>query len=219
MIEKIISDYSFTFIAQAPPASFLIGANKECKFQSQQPTDWTVLIDYQFLTGLVGDLIAPCSINLLPEASHQPGATGTTFLDRGQTGIVLLRVPQVGGTYRFFGSMLTIRLNSAALSPGNGFIAGIRAFPKSCYLPYTLPYGPFIPPTDTVRIPKFATHYNISPYILGVQVRSHTGSVLQTTVDPLVNSSEFLPLPPGAHDIFDAAGAFASTLVSFRLHG
>lgn len=219
MIEKIVSDYSFTFIAQAPPASFLVGASKEFKFQSQQPTDWTVLVDYQFLTGLVGDLITPCSIAALPEASHQPGATGTTFLDRGQAGIVLLKVPQVGGTYRFFGSMLTGRLVSSTLNPGNGFIAAIRAFPKACYLPYTVPYGPFVPPTDTITIPKFSTHFSISPYILGVQVRSHTGSVLQTTSDPFVSSADYLPLPPGAHDIFDAGGAFASTLVTFRLHG
>lgn len=218
-MELIKSDYSYVFQV-GPSAIPIVSQEQGFKFESHVPTDWTILADYQSISSVSPGLVAPCLIRPLPIAAiNKKGATDTTFLDRGQTlTLARLRLPQVGGTYRFFGQLLTITLATLPQAIGASYIVGIRGFPRVAFLPYTLPYGPFGAGTEVV-IPKFATHYCISPYVLGVQIRSHTGAIIQTTTDPLVNSSEYLPLPPQAFDIFDAGGAFTSNLVSFRLHG
>jgi hypothetical protein len=207
------TDYSFAYDVDAL-ASPVVQKEESFNWTADKPCPWTILIDYSLVDPFAS--IGLQANGLISSLSAQDkGALQTSYLfDPPPFPLSDIRVPRVGGTYRLFGRQITLTLNTLPVGLGTRYILGVRAFPYQCYQSYTVTYGVF-GAGKVFQIPKFATHYCLNPYSIGTTVRSASGLVLETTVDPLVNSSEYLPLSPRSFDVVLAAAGS----VSFRLHG
>lgn len=180
--------------AQTIPAKVYFNARKK----GIKLTQWTVIIQYQYLGGSPAQLPPPIvsgvSVNITGLVTGIGGILNVVSSSQSW-------VPIVGATYRVFGDEIQIAFGNDAAIPVNMQVSAVEDSN-----PIVDGESKFADSGIDVTIPQFATSFSVAISSTGFRQKDSLGTPL--TASYLVTPGQFCPLHPMAYFIQDGAPQF-----------